>query len=43
VEEDTEIIGYMKLHLFVECRGHDNMDLFVWVKKYNADGKYIPV
>jgi len=41
--EDMEITGYMKLRLYVECRGHDNMDLFVWIKKYGADGKYIPV
>ncbi len=41
--EETEIIGYMRLHLFVEVRGHDNMDMFVFVKKYNAEGKYIPV
>ena len=27
--EDTEITGYMKLHLNVECRGYDNMDLFL--------------
>lgn len=41
--EDTEIIGYSKLKLFVECRGHDNMDLFVWYKKYKADGTYVPL
>ena len=42
-DQDTEIIGYMKLHLFIECRGHDNMDLFVFIKKYNAEGTYIPI
>ena len=42
-DEDTEITGYMKLHMFLECRGHDNMDLFVWVKKLNRDGDYIPI
>lgn len=42
-QEDTEIIGYLKLCLFIECRGHNNMDIFVWVKKYDADGEYIPV
>lgn len=41
--EDTEIIGYSKLKLFVECRGHDNMDLFIWCKKFKADGEYVPV
>ena len=43
VEEETEITGYMKLHAFVEARDHTNMDMFVWVKKYNADGEYVPV
>ena len=42
-DEDTEIIGYMKLHLNVECRGHNNMDLFPWVKKLGQNGEYIPV
>ena len=42
-EEDTEISGYMKLHLYCEARGHDNMDLFVWVKKLNRNGEYVPV
>lgn len=41
--EDTEIIGYSKLKLFIECRGHDNMDLFVWYKKFKADGEYVPL
>lgn len=42
-EEDTEITGYMKLHLNIECRGHDNMDMFAWIKKYSADGEYVPI
>ncbi len=42
-EEDTEITGYMKLRLWVECRGHDNMDLFVWIKKLNSEGEYVPI
>jgi hypothetical protein len=42
-QEDTEITGYMKLHLYIECRGHDNMDMFPWVKKYSADGEYVPI
>lgn len=41
--EDTEIIGYSKLRLYVECRGHDNMDLFIWCKKLKADGEYVPL
>jgi len=41
--KETEIIGYSKLKLFVECRGHDNMDLFIFYKKFKADGEYVPV
>ncbi len=41
--EDTEITGFMKLHLWVECRGHDNMDLFPWVIKLDKDGNYVPI
>lgn len=41
--EDTEVTGYMKLRLYCECRGHDDMDLFVWVKKLGLDGQYLPV
>ena len=41
--EETEITGFMKLHLAVECRGHDNMDVFPWVIKYNEKGEYLPI
>ena len=41
--EDTEITGYMKLHLYVECRGYDNMDLFPWVIKLDHEGNYVPI
>lgn len=41
--EDTEITGYMKLKLWLECRGYDDMDLFVWVKKNGQGGEHIPV
>lgn len=43
MDKETEIIGYMKLCLYVECRGYDNMDMFVWVKKHNSDGDYVPL
>jgi predicted acyl esterase len=43
VTEDIEISGYMKLHLWVECRGHDNMDLFPWVLKLGQEKEYLPV
>ena len=42
-KEDTEISGFMKLKLWVECRGYNNMDLFVWIKKFGQDGEYLPV
>lgn len=42
-EEDTELTGYMKLHAFVEADGHDDMDLFVTVKKVHENGTEIPV
>ena len=41
--EDTEITGYMKLHLWVECRGYDNMDIIPWVKKLGQNKEYIPI
>ena len=41
--EDTELTGYMKLHAWVEARGHDDMDLFVTVKKLSRTGVEQPV
>lgn len=43
VTEDIEITGYMKLHLWMECRGHNNMDLFPWVLKYDSNKEYVPI
>ena len=40
--EDTELTGYMKLRLWVEAEGSDDMDLFVTVQKLDGSGKYIP-
>jgi len=42
-EKDTEITGYMKLRLYCECREHDNMDLFCWIKKLDTEGNYLPI
>lgn len=36
--EDTEISGHMKLRLWAEAEGADDMDLFVAVQKLDADG-----
>ena len=41
-KEDTELTGYMKVHMFVEADGHDDMDLFINVQKADADGNWIP-
>ena len=38
---DTELTGNMKLKLWVEAEGARDMDLFVAIKKYDADGKEI--
>ncbi|MDA8250616.1 MAG: CocE/NonD family hydrolase [Rhodospirillales bacterium] len=40
--EDTELTGYMKLRLWVEAVGADDMDLFVAVQKFDRDGQYVP-
>jgi len=41
-DEDTELTGYMKLRLWVEADGHDDMDLFIAIQKLDADGKFLP-
>ena len=37
-DDDTELTGYMKLHVFVEADGSDDMDLSVTAEKINAQG-----
>lgn len=37
--EDTELTGYMKLKLWVEAEGSDDMDLFVAVQKLDSQGR----
>lgn len=37
-DQDTEITGNMKLKLWVEAQGANNMDLFVAIKKYDQNG-----
>jgi len=43
ITEDTEVTGFMKLHLWVECRGYDNMDLFPWIMKLGQNKELIPI
>lgn len=40
--EDTEVTGLLKLHMWVESEGHDDMDLFITVKKLDKDGNFLP-
>ncbi|GAB5501455.1 CocE/NonD family hydrolase [Pyruvatibacter sp.] len=39
--EQTELTGNMKLKLWVEAEGTDDMDLFVAIRKYDASGEGI--
>ncbi len=39
----TELIGHMKLRLWVEAIGADDMDLFVAVQKFDRQGRYVPL
>jgi hypothetical protein len=41
--EDTEITGHMKLRLWVEADGHDDMDLFIQIRKLDEAGNWLPV
>ena len=41
-EEDTEITGYMSLRLWVEAEAHDEMDLFITIKKLDEEGNWLP-
>ena len=43
VPKETELIGHMKLRVWVEASGNDDMDLFIAVKKLDADGKWLPL
>jgi len=38
---ETELTGYMKLKLWVEAKGSDDMDLFVGIEKYDRDGEFV--
>ena len=40
-EEDTELTGYMNLTLFVEAQGSHDLDLFVGLLKFDAQGDYV--
>ena len=40
--EDIELTGHMKLKLWVEAPGAEDMDLFVAIQKLDADGQTVP-
>lgn len=41
-EQTTELTGHMKLRLWVEAIGADDMDLFVAVEKLDGEGRVVP-
>lgn len=41
VDTPTQVVGYPKTRLFVEADGADDMDLFVFLQKLNADGEQL--
>jgi predicted acyl esterase len=41
--ETTEITGYLKLHMWVEADGNDDMDLFIYIRKLDEQGNWVPV
>ncbi len=41
-DEETRIVGYPKVKLFVEAKGCHDMDLFVEIGKESKEGKLIP-
>lgn len=38
VDTTTQFVGYPKLRIWVEAEGNDDIDLFVFLQKLNADG-----
>jgi hypothetical protein len=41
-DQETELTGFMKLRLWIEARGADDMDLIVTVQKADAAGNVVP-
>ncbi len=38
---ETELVGYPKVRLWVESEGWDDMDLFVFLQKLDAEGRHL--
>lgn len=39
--DDVEVIGHVSLRLWVEVEGGDDSDIFVWLRKTDAEGKLL--
>ncbi|MDF3003274.1 MAG: putative hydrolase, CocE/NonD family [Bacillota bacterium] len=42
-EEETELTGYLKLHLWVAAESYHDMDLFINIQKLSTTGKWLPI
>ena len=42
VDESLELVGHMKLRLWVEADGSDDMDLFVAIQRFDGAGEFVP-
>jgi predicted acyl esterase len=41
-DQAAELVGHMKVRLFAEARGSDDMDLFVAIEKLDREGRKVP-
>lgn len=41
--EDTEITGYMKLHMWVTAEEYNDADIFINIQKLDTKGEWLPV
>jgi len=41
--EPTDLIGHMKLKIFMQSDGADDMDVFVGVFKFDSRGEFVPL
>lgn len=40
-DEETDLVGYPKLHLYAEVEGTDDADIFVWMQKLDKNGNML--
>jgi hypothetical protein len=41
-DHDLDVVGYMKLRLWVAADGADDMDLFVAIQRFDGAGEFVP-